>query len=90
MSKRYIKELPSGGIEITLFAGIPIPTHGMVEVDEIDLAGKNPDKCRIKDGKVYEDKSITTPQEVRENNKKSAISKLKLAGLTDQEIEAIL
>jgi hypothetical protein len=91
MSKRYIKELPNGGLEVTLFTENPSVNHGLIEVDSSELDGKNIDKCRINpSGKVYEDNSVLTKEEKRGFNKKSAITKLKLIGLTEEEIRELM
>ena len=74
MSKKYIKEKLEGGIEITVFTQVPSDIGDRIEVDESELQGKNPDKCRINaQGKVYEDPSIITPQELNDQTKRSEV-----------------
>ena len=87
MSKRYIKEMLSGGIEITVFTQVPADIGDRIEVDESELEGKNPDKCRINvQGKVYEDPTIITKKELDEQLKNKTKVKLKALGFTYEEI----
>ena len=91
MSKRYIKESSGGGIEITMFLESVPSNHGLMEIEESELFNKNIDKCRIdKNGKVYEDNTVFTKKEEQDRIKDSSISKLKLLGLSEQEIKTFL
>ena len=91
MSKKYIRNRSGGGIEITVFLNTPSDIGERIEIDESELQGKNADKCRINSqGKVYEDQTIITNQELNEQLKGTVRTKFKALGFTDEQIQVLV